>query len=324
MLAFLIRRIIFGVIVLWVIVTATFFLFFVASPGDTARLFAGRQATPDQVELVRQRLGLDKPILEQYWSYLKGFLQFPPDLGESFRTGQEVLDGLVQRAPITLSIAVGAAFLWIAIAIPIGVLAATRPRSLADRSATVIALAGISLPSFVLGMIVFMLFFYLPATQWGIRPWFEVSGWTPLTENPVGWLQHLVLPWITLALLYAATYSRLTRGSLLETLGEDYVRTARAKGLGERTVVYKHGLRSAITPIVTLFGLDFGALLGGTIITEKIFGLPGIGQGALQAVLDSDLPVIIGTVLFAAFFIVVMNILVDIVYALIDPRVRLA
>jgi peptide/nickel transport system permease protein len=213
--------------------------------------------------------------------------------------------------------------IWMLIAIPIGVLAATRPRSLADRGATIFALGGMSLPSFVLGMIVFNLLFFIPATKWNVDL-FQVSGWTPLTEDPIGWLRHLVLPWITLALLYAATYSRLTRGSLLETLGEDYIRTARAKGLTERTVVYKHGLRSAITPIVTLFGLDFGALLGGTIITEKIFGLPGVGQYALNAVTNQDLPAIMGTVLFAAFFIVVMNIVVDIAYAFLDPRVRLS
>lgn len=323
MLTFLARRIILGVVVLWVIVTATFFLFFVASPGDTARLFAGRQATPELVELVRHRLGLDRPIHEQYLDYISGFVAFPPDLGESFQTQQKVLDELLTRAPITLSIAMGAAILWLAVAIPIGVLAATRPRSFADRAATVFALAGISLPSFVLGMIVFNLFFFMPADRFNIRPWFQVSGWTPLTEDPVGWLQHLVLPWITLALLYAATYSRLTRGSLLETLGEDYVRTARAKGLTERTVVYKHGLRSALIPIVTLFGLDFGALLGGTIVTERIFGLPGVGQLAVSSVTTHDLPMIMGAVLFAAFFIVVMNIVVDAVYAVIDPRVRL-
>lgn len=323
MLRYFIRRIIFAAAVLWGIVTATFFLFFVASPGDTARLFAGPQATPEVVNLVRRQLGLDRPITEQYWDYLHGFFQFPPDLGQSFQTHQPVLDALLTGAPVTLSIAIGAAVLWIALAIPIGVLAAMRPRSLADRTATVIALAGISLPSFVLGMLVFNLFFYMPTQVWGIRPWFLVSGWTPLAENPIAWLQHLMLPWITLALLYAATYSRLTRGALLEALGEDYIRTARAKGLTERVVVVKHGLRSALVPIVTLFGLDFGALLGGTIITERIFGLPGVGQLALTSVRSNDLPMVMGTVLFAGFFIVLMNIVVDAVYALIDPRVRL-
>jgi peptide/nickel transport system permease protein len=322
MVRFLIRRVLFGLVVLWVIVTAVFFLFFVASPGDPARLFAGKQATPETVELVRHQLGLDQPVHVQYGRFIKGFLQFPPDLGESFATHEKILDAIARQMPVTLSVALGAAALWLLIAIPIGVLAATRPRSLADRSATVFALAGISLPSFVLGMIVFNLLFFIPATKWGVNL-FQVSGWTPFTQSPIGWLRHLVLPWITLALLYAATYSRLARGSLLETLGEDYIRTARAKGLSERTVVYKHGLRSAITPIVTLFGLDFGALLGGTIITEKIFGLPGVGQYALNSVFNQDLPAIMGTVLFAAFFIIMMNIVVDMVYALLDPRVRL-
>lgn len=321
MLRFLFRRALFGIIVLWVIVTAVFFLFFVASPGDPARLFAGRQATEQTVTLVRHQLGLDQPVYVQYGRFMRGFLHIPPDLGESFVTHEKVMDAITRQMPVTLSVAFGAAVLWLLIAIPIGVLAATRPRSLADRSATIFALAGISLPSFVLGMIVFNVLFFIPATRWNVHL-FEVSGWTPLTENPIEWLRHLILPWITLALLYAATYSRLTRGSLLETLGEDYIRTARAKGLTERTVVYKHGLRPAVTPIVTLFGLDFGALLGGAIITEKIFGLPGVGQYALNSVVNQDLPAIMGTVLFAAFFIVVMNIIVDLVYAFLDPRVR--
>jgi peptide/nickel transport system permease protein len=321
MLRFLFRRTLFGLIVLWVIITAVFFLFFVASPGDPARLFAGRQATEQTVTLVRHQLGLDQPVYVQYGRFMRGFLHIPPDLGESFVTHEKVMDAITRQMPVTLSVAFGAAVLWLLIAIPIGVLAATRPRSLADRGATIFALAGISLPSFVLGMIVFNVLFFIPATRWNVHL-FEVSGWTPLTENPIGWLRHLMLPWITLALLYAATYSRLTRGSLLETLGEDYIRTARAKGLTERTVVYKHGLRPAVTPIVTLFGLDFGALLGGAIITEKIFGLPGIGQYALNSVVSQDLPAIMGTVLFAAFFIVVMNIAVDFFYAYLDPRVR--
>jgi len=321
MLRFLIRRILFGLLVLWIIATAVFFLFYVASPGDPARLFAGRQATDETVAAVRHTLGLDRPLFVQYWDYLSGLLHWPPDLGTSFVNQEPVLNTIVQRLPVSMSIALGAAVLWLLIGIPIGILAATRPRSLADRSATVVALAGLSMPTFVLGMLLFNLFFF-QLTKAGY-PIFPANGYVPLQESPIEWARHLFLAWLTLALVFAATYSRLTRGSLLEVLGEDYIRTARAKGMPERTVIFRHGLRSALTPIVTLFGLDLGALLGGTIVTEKIFGLPGLGALAVQSVFSQDLPVIMGTVLVAAFFVVVANIIVDIGYAVLDPRVRL-
>lgn len=321
MLRFLIRRILFGLLVLWIIATAVFFLFYVASPGDPARLFAGRQATDETVAAVRHQLGLDRPLFVQYWDYLSGLLHWPPDLGTSFSSQEPVLNTIVQRLPVSISIALGAAVLWLLIGIPIGILAATRPRSLADRGATVIALAGLSMPTFVLGMLLFNFFFY-QLTRAGY-PIFPANEYVPLQENPIEWARHLFLAWLTLALVFAATYSRLTRGSLLEVLGEDYIRTARAKGMPERTVVFRHGLRSALTPIVTLFGLDLGALLGGTIVTERIFGLPGLGALAVQSVFSQDLPVIMGTVLVTAFFVVVANIVVDMAYAILDPRVRL-
>jgi len=320
-LRFLTRRILFGLLVLWIIATAVFFLFYIAGPGDPARLFAGRQATEETVAAVRRQLGLDRPLYEQYWDYLTGLFHWPPDLGTSFINQEPVLNTIIHRLPVSISIALGAAVLWLLIGIPIGILAATRPRSVADRSATVIALAGLSMPTFVLGMLLFNFFFY-QLTKAGY-PIFPANGYVPLLENPFQWARHLLLAWLTLALVFAATYSRLTRGSLLEVLGEDYIRTARSKGLAERTVVFRHGLRSALTPIVTLFGLDLGALLGGTIVTEKIFGLPGLGALAVQSVFTQDLPVIMGTVLVAAFFVVVANIVVDMTYALLDPRVRL-
>ncbi|MCI0686749.1 MAG: ABC transporter permease [Sporichthyaceae bacterium] len=322
MLRFLIRRILFSLLVLWIIATAVFFLFFVASPGDPARVFAGRQATEETVAAVRRSLGLDRPLYQQYWDYLSGLFQWPPDLGTSFINQEPVLNTIVQRLPVSLSIALGAAVVWLLIGIPIGILAATKPRSLADRTATVIALAGLSMPTFVLGMLLFN-FFFFQLTKAGF-PIFPAGQYVPFVENPFEWARHLVLPWLTLALVFAATYSRLTRGSLLEVMGEDYIKTARSKGLSERTVVLKHGLRSALTPIVTLFGLDLGALLGGTIVTERIFGLPGLGALAVQSVTTQDLPVIMGTVLIAAFFVVVANILVDLAYAVLDPRVRLS
>ncbi len=318
MFVFLLRRIAFSALVLLIISAAVFFLFFVASPGDTARLFAGRNASPETVDLVRHRLGLDLPTYVQYGRFLNNLLH--GDLGQSFVNGQQVGHLLWTRLPVTASLTLGAAVVWLLIGIPIGVLAATKPRSFRDRFATVFALAGLSFPTFLLGILLLYFLFYR-LTIAGL-PWFPPSDYVPITDNPAQWARHLILPWLTLALVTAATYSRLTRGSLLEVLGEDYIRTARAKGLGERRVIYRHGLRAALTPIVTLLGIDIGVLFGGAIVTERIFGLPGIGQTALLAVAQADLPILMGTVLLAAFSIVVANIVVDICYALLDPRVR--
>jgi peptide/nickel transport system permease protein len=212
--------------------------------------------------------------------------------------------------------------IWLTSGVLVGVLSASRPRSLVDRSATVFVLAGLSMPTFLLGLLLIYVFFYR-AHLAGLD-WFPAGGYVPFAQDPLGWFQHLVLPWIALALVTSAAYSRLTRGSLLDTLGEDYVRTARSKGLSERRVLFGHGLRSALTPVVTQFGIDVGTLLGGAIVTETVFGLPGLGQLAVQSVTSQDLPVIIGIVLVAALFIVVANILVDLTYAALDPRVRLA
>jgi peptide/nickel transport system permease protein len=225
-----------------------------------------------------------------------------------------------ERLPVTLSLAVGAAVLWLVIGVSSGVLAATRPRSLADRVVTVTALVFYSMPAFLLGLI-FLYFLFFRLHLAGID-FFPGSGYVPLTESPWEWARHLILPWLTIALVTAALYSRLTRGSMLDVLGEDYIRTARAKGLRERRVVYRHGLRSAVSPVITQFGIDLGTLLGGVIIVENIFGLQGVGSLAVQSVRSQDLPVIIGTVVLASAFIVAANIVVDICYALLDPRVR--
>ena len=316
---FIARRLLFGVVVLFVISLTVFILFFVLAPGDPAANFVGKSPTPEQIAQAKIRYGLDKPVPVQYVEYV-GRL-FKGDLGYSFRNAEPVRKTLLDRLPITASLAGGAAVVWLAIGIPIGILAATKPRSLRDRAATVFALAGLSLPTFVFGLLLlYGLFFQL--TVHGVHA-FPGNGYVPLTSNPFDWARHLILPWFTLALVSAASYSRITRGSLLEVLGEDYIRTARAKGLSERRVIYRHGLRSALTPVVTLLGIDVGTLLGGAIVTEAVFGLGGIGQTALQAVFIGDLPVIFGTVLFAAFFIVIANIVVDIAYALLDSRVRL-
>ncbi len=315
---FLLRRTLFGALVMLIVSIVVFVLFFVAS--DPGAAFCGKICTPDRLLLIKKRLGLDESYLSQYLHFLGRLLH--GDLGYSFASQVSVNSKIATGLPATASLAIGAAVLWLLMGIPIGITAATKPRSVRDRLSTLFALTGLSLPSFVVGLVLLNVLFY----QLTIRghDWFPPSGYVPLTQDPYEWARHLVLPWFTLAFITAAAYARLTRGSMLEVLGEDYIRTARAKGLSERKVVYKHGLRSALTPIVTLLGIDVGTLLGGTVVTERLFGLQGIGQSALQAVNQSDLPVVLGTVLIAALFIVIANIIVDIVYALLDARVRLS
>jgi len=279
--AFLIRRIALGLVVLWVMTAVVFVMFFVA-PHNVASLIAGRQATPETVALVKHRLGLDRPVLDQYRTYMWHLLH--GNLGYSFYNSSSVRSLIWQRVPVTFSLALGSAILWLVMGVSAGVLAATRPRSKSDRTVTVTALFFYSMPSFLLGVIIFYLLFYRLHLA-GIG-WFPGNGYVAFTDNPWRWGQHLILPWFTLALVTAAAYARLTRGSMLDVLGEDYIRTARAKGLPERRVVYKHGLRAALTPVVTQFGIDFGTLLGGVIIVENIFGLPGLGQQAVQSVLQ--------------------------------------
>ncbi|HEX2499417.1 MAG TPA: ABC transporter permease [Actinomycetes bacterium] len=318
MLRFLIRRFLFGALVLWLVSVSVFVLFFVA-PHDPARLVAGRLASPDTLALVRHRLGLDQPVVDQYRHFLGGLLH--GDLGYSYYNSEPVRSLLFGRLPVTISLALGAVVIWLVIGIGVGVVSARRPRSATDRAATVFVLTGLSTPTFLLGlMLLYVFFFRLHLAGFD---WFPGGGYVPFTQDPAGWAQHLILPWLTVAIVSAATYTRLTRTSLLEVFSQDYIRTARAKGLSERRVVYRHGLRSALTPVVTQLGIDIGALLGGAIVTENVFGLPGLGQLAVQSVTTQDLPVIIGIVLLAALFIIVANIVVDALYAMLDPRVRL-
>jgi peptide/nickel transport system permease protein len=314
---FLVRRIVLGAAVLWVITTLVFVMFYVA-PHDVARTIAGRQATPDTVAAVSRRLGLDRPILEQYASYLRNLVH--GNLGYSFYNSTSVRSLLWQRVPVSVSLALGAAVVWLLVGIVSGVLAAVHPRTWIDRGANVAALFFYSMPSFLLGA-VFLYFLFFRLHLAGI-PFFPGSGYIALTQDPLEWARHLILPWLTVAMVTAAAYTRLTRSSMIDVLGEDYIRTARAKGLRDRRVVYRHALRSALTPVVTQFGIDLGTLLGGVIIVENIFGLPGLGQLAIQSVANQDQPVIIGTVVVASACIVVANIAVDLSYALLDARVR--
>jgi peptide/nickel transport system permease protein len=316
-LAFLGRRIGFGILTLLAVSVIIFALFYVA-PNDPARSIAGPQATNETVELIRHNLGLDKPIPQRYWLFLSGLLH--GNLGFSYYSQQAVTSMIAQRLPVTLSLALGSAVLFLIVGVGIGVMSARRPGSLRDRLGTVFVLTGLSFPTFVFGLLLLYVAFYL-LTLAGL-PLFPGSGYVPFTESPWEWARHLILPWITVAFVSAATYARLSRAMMLDVLGEDYIRTARAKGLTERRVVYKHGMRSAMTPLVTQFGVDLAALLGGLVVTEQIFGLQGIGSLAVNAVTGGDQPTIIGVVLLATFFVVVANILVDLLYAVLDARVR--
>lgn len=319
MLRFILRRTLFGLLTLWLITLAVFVLFYMATPGDPALMFAGEFATPDQIAMVSARLGLDQPVHIQYLRYMWALLHF--DFGMSFVNQEEVLTTILRRMPATISLALGSVAIWLLVAIPAGIFSARRSGQASDRLITMMALAGMSFPTFVVGTLLFYVFFFL-LTNAGF-PLFPSGGFVPITRDPGEWLRHMLLPWATLAVVGTGTYTRIARGSMLETLNQDYVRTARAKGLCERRVMYKHALPPALTPVMTLVGLDLGGLLGGTIITERIWGLNGVGSLAVQAVETGDLPVIMGTVLIAALFVVLANLLVDVLQALRDPRVRL-
>ena len=318
MLRFLVRRTAQGALVLWLITMVVFALFFVV-PSNVARTLAGRQASPQTVALIQHRLGLDLPIWRQYLGFI--FRALHGDLGYDYYHQVPVTTVIADAAPITLSLVLGAAVIWLALGVFNGVMSAIHPRSFLDRSLTAFALFFYSMPSFLLGLLL-LYFFYFQLTLAGI-PIFPPGGYVPLSQGVGPWVDHLILPWLTLALVSAAIYTRLTRGSMLDVLGEDYIRTARSKGIAERRVIGRHGLRSALTPVVTQFGIDLGALLGGAVITETVFSMPGLGKASLDALTQQNQPVIIATVLLASTAIVVANIAVDMLYAVLDPRVRL-
>ena len=334
MIYFIIRRLILTVFLLLLVSMITFAIFFLVPrlAGQTAYQLAaqyvGRNPTPQAIQAVEIKLGLNDPLYLQYGRYIKGIVagihyNNGPDVsycpfpcfGYSFRNQEPVWPQLISDAPVTLSLAIGASVLWLIGGVSIGVLSALRRGSIFDRLSMGIALAGVSLPVFFTGLIALELFSY----RW---PIFPNVHYVSFTTDPYLWARNLVLPWVTLAFLYAALYARLTRAGMLETMGEDYIRTARAKGLPERRVIVRHGLRAALTPIVTIFGLDLGLLLGGAILTETTFSFPGLGQFTILAIQNQDLPEIMGVVMIAAFFIVLANMIVDILYAVVDPRVR--
>jgi len=319
MARFLIRRILAGILVLWVVATLTFFLFFVAVPeGVVAHNLAGRAATPAVIAQVERNLGLNLPTSVQYWHYLDHLLH--GSLGYSYYTQQPVTTIIKQALPATISVVIGGVLLWLIAGLGTGILSATRARSLFDRAATVGVLAGVSAPTFVVGELLIVAV-YVQLSNHGVS--FFTLGYTPITQSFSGWLGCMILPWITLAIVQAAVYTRLSRGSLLDTLGEDYIRTARSKGISERRVLYRHAVRAAMTPVVSQLGIDVGALLGGVIVVEQVFGLQGVGQQTVTAISQGDGQLVIGFVILAALFVVVANLIVDGSYALLDPRVRI-
>jgi peptide/nickel transport system permease protein len=323
------------VILLLVVSAVTFGIFFLLPrlAGQTAdqlaQQYIGKSPSAADIAAVKHNLGLDQPLYLQYWHFIKGIVAGAtynigpttvhcdaPCFGYSFKDHVEVWPQLTSRLPVTISLASGAAVLWLVSGVTVGVISALKPRSFFDRAFMGVALAGVSLPMFFTGNLAILLFTY----QWPIFG----RTYVPFTENPVQWANTLFPAWCSLALLYSAIYARLTRSGMLETMNEDFIRTARAKGLRERNVVARHGLRAALTPIITVFGMDLGLLLGGAVITETVFSLPGIGQYAVQGITDNDLPPILGVTLLAAVFVVVANLLVDLLYAAADPRVRLS
>ena len=320
MLAYIIRRLLWVLLLLFVVSALTFIIFYLLPSADPAQLRAGRQPDPQLVEQIRHNLGLDRPWYEQYFDYMKQvFLHF--DFGYSYQNTISVKEQIFDRLPATISLALGAAVLWLIVGISVGIISAIKSRTLIDRVAMGTALVAISAPVYWLGLLSLYLFAD-DIGKWHVFP--GAGSYVPFSENPAKWFGSLLLPWMVLAAAFAAFYARLLRSNLIETMGEDYIRTARAKGLGERRVVFRHGLRSAITPIVTAAGLDIGILLGGAILTETVFNIPGIGRLVFDSIQHSDLPMIQGTVLIGTFFIVMANLVVDIIYAFLDPRVRYA
>ena len=317
-------------LILLFLLSVTVFFLFSLLPGDPARLTCGKACSPEIVESNRHRLGLDDPVLVQYQKFVSGLFVgrvFSPDspepivcdapcLGYSFFRRETVGSLIARAAPVTFWLAIGAFVIWMAIGLFFGIVAALNRGNWIDRLITGISLIGYSMPSFFLGLL--FVFFIIIQLQWLPYPSF-VEPWV----NPVQFFQTMILPWITLAILDAAFYIRLTRNQVLETFGEDYVRTARSKGLPEHTVVVRHALRAGLTPIVTSAGLDLAGLLGGAIISENIFSLPGLGSLAVDSVIQADLPVITGLTLVTAAIIIIANLVVDLLYAVIDPRVRI-
>jgi peptide/nickel transport system permease protein len=331
---YLIRRVALMVALLFLVTVAVFVLFNLV-PGDPARLYCGKSCTPSVIAAIHERMELDIPMVEQYSRFVTGIFTgrtFSPNspqpiecaapcLGYSYDKHTQVLSLISRAAPVTFYLAIGAFVVWIVVGVSLGIFAALKRGRWPDRLVIGLSLVGYSMPSFFIGLLLYV--FVIVSLKLLPRPQFPTGGWAAPFEDPLQFFQTMILPWIVLATLYAAFYMRLTRNQVLEVLGDDYVRTARAKGLPERTVVVKHALRAGLTPIVTAAGLDLAGLLGGAIISESIFSLPGMGSLAIVAITKNDLPLIAGITLLSSAIIIFANFVVDLLYAVVDPRVRL-
>ncbi|MBI3647693.1 MAG: ABC transporter permease [Actinobacteria bacterium] len=319
---YVVRRLLWVGVVLLVITAVTYAIFFIMAPVDPAILFGGKQPTPAVIQQIQREFGLDKPVWVQYGLFVKHIFlgdQYGwPGLGFSFVTRAPVRSQLGSRLVITTTLAVGASFVWLLLGIPVGVISAVKQRSFVDRLAMGLALFFVSAPVFWIGLMFLWVFWFKLGVAAG------TGYYGPAQFGFFTWLNHMIMPWVVLALVEAAWYARMARASLIDTMGEDFIRTARAKGLSERRVIFKHALRASLVPMVTMFGMDLGLLFGGAIITETVFNLQGIGQWAVASVFTGDLPVILAVTLIASFAITLANVVVDICYAYLDPRVRLA
>ena len=321
MLRYIARRLLYSAVVLIVISILTFLIFVKLPAGDPARRAVGRRTDPEQIANARKAFGLDRPLVIQYARFAKGLIPLPntflnEEVYYSFSNYQPVREEIFRRLPVSAILAAGAATLWLLIGIPLGIASGVRPKSLAARWTMVFAIVGVSLPVFWLGqLLLYFLWFKLHlAPSSGLE--INASIWGTALQG------KFILPWITVAVGYAAIYARMLRSNMLETTQEDYIRTARAKGLSERRVIYKHALRGALTPIVTMIGIDLATIMAGLVITENLFGLPGLGQLAVQAISSNDFPTVMGVTVVGSLFILTANIVVDVAYAFLDPRVR--
>jgi peptide/nickel transport system permease protein len=323
MFRYLIRRLLWAAVLFVAVTIVTYIIFFI-TPADPARLVAGRGATDADVARAADFLGLDDPVPVQYLRFLKR-LVFEQSLGFSFATRQDVNEVVFRAAPVTASLVFGGAVAWMLVSLPVGILSALRPRSLLDRAAMVFVLVGVSAHPVWIGLI----FAYFFGYKWGDTTHLPITGYAdffnPATAEggPLEWFRHMVLPWATFALLFSALYVRMIRANVMETMNEDYVRTARAKGAPESRVLRSHILRNAMLPVVTILGMDIGLALGGAIFTESVYSLPGLGNMAIRSIENLDLPVTQGIVVFATLAVIAFNLIVDLLYAAIDPRIRL-
>ena len=316
---YIVRRLLYVIVVVLAVTLVAFTIFFVLPSTDPAVAFAGRNPTPERIAEVEEQLGLDKPVPVQYLLYVKRLFLGDeygwPGFGQSYNTRSPVRDEIFSRLSVTLQIAIGGCILWLLIGIPVGVISALKRRTVADRAAMGFALIGVSAPVFWLGLVSLYVF-------WEKLGWLPGTGYVPFSESPTDWFLHMILPWSVLALLFAAIYARVVRGNMIDTMSEDYIRTARAKGLSERQVVVRHGMRAGLSPVITLLGIDLALLVGNTVITETVFNMPGLGNYILVSTDSGDLPGVLAVVVLASFAVALLSLVADIVHAYLDPRIR--